>query len=337
MTVKIPLLTICFGNSGTDPRLQHAGACLKSVPGVPLIILVFGLLALAPSIVHGAGTISVVDDTGRTVRLERPATRIVSLAPHITENLFSAGIGHLIVGAVNYSDYPAEARRIPAVGGYDNIDIETILTLQPDLIIAWKEGNQFQQVERLIKLGLTVFVNEPNRLEDVASDITRFGILGGREDEARTVAQEYLAGLSRLRNEYSGVEKVTVFYQVWPNPLITVTDRQIIGNVIRLCGGSNIFAGLGTPTPQVGKEAVLTENPDTIIASGMNEARPDWLDEWKQWSFLKATRYGNLFFIDPDIIQRHTTRILLGSRQLCEILERARNNISTAGETGHRR
>ena len=305
--VKIPLLTICSG-------------------------LVFGLLALTPNIAPGAEAITVVDDVGRTVALERPATRIVSLAPHITENLFAAGIGHRVIGAVNYSDYPEEARRIPAVGGYDNFDIETILALQPDLIVAWKEGNQFQQVERLMKLGLTVFVNEPNRLEDVAADITRFGILGGREDEARAIAREYIAGLSGLRNRYSGLEKVTVFYQVWPNPLITVTDRQIIGNVIRLCGGSNIFAGLGTPTPQVGKEAVLTENPDTIIASGMNEARPDWLDEWKQWSFLNAARYGNLFFIDPDIIQRHSPRILLGTRQLCETLEQARKNISAAGQ-----
>ena len=278
-----------------------------------------------------ANMIEVVDDIGRTVTLKRPATRIVSLAPHITENLFAAGIGQRVIGAVNYSDYPDEARRIPRVGGYDNFDIETILSLQPDLIVAWKEGNQFQQVESLMKLGLTVFVNEPNRLEDVAADIVRFGILGGREDEARAVAEEFIAGLSRLRNEYSGLEKVTVFYQVWPNPLITVTDRQIIGNVIRLCGGSNIFAGLDTPTPQVGKEAVLTENPDIIIASGMNEARPDWLDEWRQWSFLNAARYGNLFFISPDIIQRHTSRILLGSQQLCEILEQARRNVSQGG------
>ena len=284
-----------------------------------------------PAFTHGGTSITVVDDIGRDVRLERPAERIVSLAPHITENLFAAGIGHRVIGAVNYSDYPDEARRIPSVGGYDNFDIETILSLQPDLVVAWKEGNQFQQVERLMKLGLTVFVNEPNRLEDVAADIIRFGILGGREDEAKAVAQEFIAGLSRLRNEYSGLEKVTVFYQVWPSPLITVTDRQIIGNVIRLCGGSNIFAGLDTPTPQVGKEAVLTENPDIIIASGMNEARPDWLDEWRQWSFLNAARYGNLFFMDPDIIQRHTSRILLGSQQLCGILEQARRNVSQGG------
>lgn len=294
------------------------------------VYILSGLLFL-PAFTADANTIEVVDDIGRTVRLERPARRIVSLAPHITENLFAAGVGGQVVGAVNYSDYPDEARGIPTVGGYDNFDIETVLSLQPDLVVAWKEGNQYPQVERLMKLGLTVFINETNRIEDVAADITRFGILGGREDQARAVAQEFIAGLSRLRNEYSGLEKVTVFYQVWPNPLITVTDRQVIGNVIRLCGGSNIFAGLGTRTPQVGREAVLAENPDTIIVSGMNKARPDWLDEWKQWPFLKAARYDNLFFIDPDIIQRHTTRVLLGTRELCGILEQARKNISRAG------
>lgn len=277
-----------------------------------------------------AATITVVDDIGRTVQLDKPAARIVSLAPHITENLFAAGIGRLVVGAVTYSDYPVEARKIPLVGGYDNIDTELILAMQPDLVIAWKEGNQLHQVERLMGLGLTVFVNEPQQLEDVAADITRFGILGGRENEARSAAQEYIAGLSRLRDEYSKLEKVTVFYQVWPNPLITVTDKQIIGHVIRLCGGGNIFGGLSSATPQVGKEAVLAKNPDAIIASGMIEARPDWLNDWKRWSSLSAARYGNLFFIDPDIIQRHTTRILLGAKKMCEILEQVRKNTSEA-------
>ncbi|MCY4281969.1 MAG: cobalamin-binding protein [Gammaproteobacteria bacterium] len=295
------------------------------------------VFALAANSAVGVEAISVVDDIGRTVTLERPAGRIVSLAPHVTENLFAAGVGEQVAGVVSYSDYPPAARRLPLVGGYNNISIEAILALQPDLVIAWKEGNQYQQVERLMKLGVTVFVTEPSRLEDVAGDIVRYGILGGREAHARRVAQQYRASLSRLRNQYSGLEQVSVFYQVWPNPLITVTDRQLIGKVIRLCSGRNIFAGLDTPTPQVSTEAVLTANPDVVIASGMNEARPDWLDEWQRWSFLNAARYANLFFIDPDIIQRHTPRILLGARQLCEILEQSRKNISAArpAETAH--
>ena len=314
-----------------DSIEQISRAKEKNRSLVTCAALLLGMVTLTPDSAYGARVITAVDDIGRTVTLEQPATRIVSLAPHITENLFAAGIGDRVIGAVAYSDYPAAARRISTVGGYNNIDIETILALQPDLVVAWKEGNQYQQVERLMKLDLTVYVNEPSELEDVAADIIRFGILGGREAGARAVAQAYIDRLSALRNRYSGLDKVTVFYQVWPNPLITVTDRQIIGNVIRLCGGSNIFAGLGSPTPAVGKEAVLAENPDTIIVSGMNEARPDWLDDWKQWSFVNAVRYGNLFFIDPDIIQRHTPRILLGTRQLCEILEQARKNIGQAG------
>ena len=304
---------------------------VKIQPLVNIAGLLLGIFTLTPNITYGAGTIEVVDDSGKTVRLEKPASRIVSLAPHITENLFSAGVGHLVVGVVSYSDYPDEAKTVLPVGGYDNFDTELILALQPDLIIAWKEGNQFHQVDALIKLGLTVYINEPRRLEDVAADIVRFGILGGREDEAKAVARSYTDKLSQLRSGYSGFEKVSIFYQVWANPLITVTDNQIIGNVIQLCGGSNVFAELNTPTPQISREAVLARNPDVIIASGMDKARPDWLDDWSRWSFLRAAVYNNLFFIDPDIIQRHTTRILMGARELCETLEEARHNIRHAG------
>lgn len=309
----------------------------ETVLGLPILVMriltLFCLLYLSAFPCYAAA-LTVIDDIGRTVALNKPATRIISLAPHITENLFAAGLGHQVVGAVSYSDFPAEARNIPLVGGYDNINTELSLAMQPDLVIAWKEGNQFRQVERLMELGLTVFVNEPRQLEDVAADIIRFGILGGRENEARTVAQAYIAQLSRLRDEYSELERVSVFYQVWPKPLTTVTDKQIIGNVIRLCGGSNIFGGMSALTPQVGTEAVLAKNPDTIIASGMNEARPDWLNEWKQWSFLKAARHDSLYFIDPDIIQRYTPRILVGARKMCEILEQVRKNTGNAGKPG---
>ena len=239
--------------------------------------LLFGVVFLS-AFVADAKTIEVVDDIGRTVQLDKPARRIVSLAPHITENLFSAGVGQFVAGAVSYSDYPIEARAIASVGGYDNFDSELILALQPDLVIGWKEGNQFHQVEKLIDLGLAVFVNEPQRLADVAADIIRFGILGGREDEARAVAQEYLDGISRLRDQHSALEKVSVFYQVWPNPLITVTDSQIIGNVIELCGGSNIFAGLGSPNGWARKQCWQKTRTPSLSAAWMKQDRTGWMN-----------------------------------------------------------
>ena len=288
------------------------------------------LAGLAPAAV----TVTVVDDLGHTVSLPEPAARIISLAPHITENLFAAGVGGQVVGVVKHSDYPAGARAITQIGGYDNFDTELVLSLQPDLVIGWKEGNRFYQVEKLMKLGLPVFINEPQQLEDVARDIIRFGTLGGNAQQAGRVAENYRAELRRLRNQYSELEKVSVFYQVWSNPLITVTDRQIIGNVIRICGGANIFAALTMPTPQISAEAVLIKNPEVIIASGMSQARPEWLDDWKRWPALNATRHGNLFFIEPDIIQRHTPRILQGARQLCDMLEQARQTMRAAAPEG---
>ena len=309
------------------PRNSNA-PCSAGLRSALIAAVVAPALALAaPAAPDAGGVIEVVDDHGRAVRLQGPARRIVSLSPHITENLFSAGAGHLVAGAVDHSDYPAAARAIKRVGGYDNFDVELILALQPDLIIAWKEGNPFHLVEKLERLGLTVYINEPKRLEDIPRDIVRFGALIGAEDQARETARRFAAVLSQLRARHAQAEKISVFYQVWPKPLITVTDRQIIGSVIALCGGANIFADLKALTPQISREAVLTRNPDAIITSGMGAARPDWLDHWRRWSFLTAVARDNLFLVNPELIQRYTTRILSGARQVCEALQTARSNL----------
>ena len=310
-------------------RPQGLKRALFSVNSLRRLIaaIVVPALALAAPAAPAAGSIEVVDDHGRAVRLQGPARRIVSLSPHITENLFSAGAGQRVVGAVNHSDYPPAARAVRRVGGYDNFDAKLILALQPDLVIAWKEGNPLHLVEQLERLGLTVYINDPQRLEDIARDIARFGVLTGAEGPARKTARRFAAALSRLRARHAQAEKISVFYQVWPKPLVTVTDRQLIGSVIALCGGANIFADLKAPTPQISQEAVLTRNPDAIITSGMGAARPDWLDHWKRWPFLTAVVRGNLFFVNPDLIQRHTIRVLSGARQVCEALQTARGNL----------
>ena len=309
------------------PRNSNA-PCSAGLRSALIVAVVAPALALAaPAAPDAGGVIEVVDDHGRAVRLQGPARRIVSLAPHITENLFSAGAGQFVAGTVDHSDYPAAARDLRRVGGYHNFDVELILALQPDLVIAWKEGNPFHLVEKLERLGLTVYINEPKRLEDIPRAIVRFGALTGMEDQARETARRFAAALSQLRAQHVQAEKISVFYQVWPKPLITVTDRQMIGSVIALCGGANIFADLKALTPQISREAVLTRNPDAIITSGMGAARPDWLDEWKRWSFLTAVARDNLFFVNPELIQRYTTRILSGAQQVCEALQTARDNL----------
>lgn len=287
---------------------------------------VFIIFTLLFAINTYAGTIELVDDIGRIVKLRSPAKRIISLAPHITENLFEAGVGNRIVGAVNYSDYPEQAKIIPLIGTYNNLNIELIIASRPDLIIAWKEGNQKQQVENLINLGLNVYIDAPSELEDIAKSILHFGVLAGTEDIAIQSSDNFKYKLEQLRNDYSKKEKISVFYQTWHSPLLTVNKQQFIGRIINLCGGKNIFADLNTLTAQVSVESVLLRNPRVIITSGMGRSRPEWLDDWKKWTFLDAVKLDGLFFVPPDIIQRNTPRLLDGAQRICEFLQKIRES-----------
>ncbi len=268
--------------------------------------------------------VRVSDDLGQTVVLAQPAQRIVSLAPHATETLFTAGAGGRIVGAVSYSDYPEAAKDIPRVGGYHNLDLERIAALKPDLVIAWAGGNPLQQVERLRALGLTVYIADPRRLEDIASSIERFGILAGMNKSAMQAAAAFRARLVDLRKRYAHHRPVNVFYQIWHEPLMTVNGEHLISHAIELCGGRNVFARLALLTPKIDLEAVLATDPEVIVASGMDAARPQWLDDWRRWPQLRAVRRERLVFIHPDLIQRASPRVLDGAEQLCRALDRAR-------------
>ena len=283
---------------------------------VAIALLLAAHFARAGIVVH--------DDAGRTVRLAAPARRIVSLAPHITENLYAAGAGAFIVGAVDYSDYPAAAKKLPRVGGYDRFDPEAILALRPDLVIAWDSGNQAGQLAKLRALGLPLFVSRPLKVDDIATDIARFGELAGTSAVALPEARAVRARIAELRARYAQRPPVRTFYQIWDRPLITVNGEQLIGDVMRLCGADNVFAGLPQLAPTVSIEAVLAADPEVIVASGADATRPQWLDGWKRWKDLTAVARGNLFFVPPDLINRPTPRVLDGARLLCDDMETVR-------------
>lgn len=269
--------------------------------------------------------VSVVDDTGATVRLAQPARRIVSLAPHVTETLFAAGAAERIIGTVEYSDYPEAAKKLPRVGGYSRIDLEAVAALKPDLIIAWQSGNAAAHVDKLRALGFPLYVSQPNRIEDVASELERLGVLAGTSAVGNGAARQFRERLAGLQKKYAGRPAVRTFYQIWKQPLMTIGRRQIITDVVRLCGGENVFANLETMAPTVTVEAVIAANPEAIIASGMGDSRPEWLDDWKRWTSITAVARDNLFFVQPELIQRHTPRLLDGAERLCQHLETARS------------
>ncbi|SOB95581.1 iron complex transport system substrate-binding protein [Alloalcanivorax xenomutans] len=281
------------------------------------------LIALLPLAAMAAPR-CVEDDVGREVCLERPAQRIVALSPGAVELLFSAGAGEQVVGAVSFSDEPPAARKVPRVGSYKRLDLEAILALKPDLVIAWRSGNPAAQIEQLERLGLTVYYSEPVRFEMIGTTLERFSRLAGTEQLGEPVAEQFRAGIDALRQRHGDAKPVTVFYQVWEEPLMTVNDRHLISEAIRLCGGVNVFGGLPALTPRIGREAVLGADPEVIIAGGMGEDNPAWLDPWREFGSLTAVRRDNLFFVPPSTLQRPTPRMLEGTRRLCKHLEQAR-------------
>ena len=267
--------------------------------------------------------VGVRDDYGHEVRLEKPASRIVSLAPHLTELLYAAGAGSRLVGAVDFSDFPPQARALPRVGSDARIDLEAVLALRPDLIVAWPNAGSLRAVERLAELGVPVFRSEPRELDDIARTLERLGRLAGSEPQADAAAAAFRARAAALQRRYAAARKVRVFYQIWDRPLLTVNGAHIISKVIGVCGGENVFAAAPLLVPEVDREAVLRANPEAIVASGSNDAQPQWLEMWRLPGLAAADR-GQLYAIPADLIQRHTPRILDGAERLCGFLEAAR-------------
>jgi iron complex transport system substrate-binding protein len=275
--------------------------------------------------------IHVTDDRGQQITLQKPAQRIVSLAPHITELLFAVGAGAAVVGTSEFSDYPEAARALPRVGGGGGLDLEAILALQPDLVIAWASGNPAGQARRLQQLGLPVFFSEPSRLEDIISSLERFGQLTGRREEARIQARAFADRLEDLRRRYSGRDEVTVYYQIWERPLMTVNGRHVVSDVIRLCGGRNVFADLPELAPQIDSEAVLAANPDVIVVGDAEGEPTASLLAWRRWPELKAVSQRHLYTIQRELLVRHTPRLLDGAQQLCRMLEGVREQRRQSG------
>jgi iron complex transport system substrate-binding protein len=274
--------------------------------------------------------IVVRDDVGNEVRLVQPARRIVSLAPHATELLFAAGTGRSVVGAVQWSDYPHEAKKIPRVGSYVSPDAERIVALRPDLVVGWASGNDPRVLEQLRNLKLTLYVTEIRTFEQVATNLERLGALAGTGGQAQEAAGAFRDRWRRLHSRYGGEPRVSVFYQIWDRPLMTVNGEHLISRVIELCGGINVFASVHTLTPVLSVESVLVANPQVIVAGGMGEAYPEWLEGWRRWPQIEAVKQGNLVFVPSDLLQRPTPRILDGAERLCQALDAVRERSAHA-------
>lgn len=273
--------------------------------------------------------IEVVDDSGRNVRLQAPAMRVVSLAPNLTEILFHLGVGDRIVGADEYSNDPPAAKSITRVNNHAAANFELILSLQPDLVVAWQSGNGARIIRRLRELGLPVFVVETRSIADIPSLYRRLGALVGMPKSAAAQADDFAERVSVLRNQYQQRTPVRLFYQIWRDPLMTVNGQHLISDVVALCGGRNIFHDAAPLVPSVGVEAVIAADPEVILSSGSAVGLTEWRSQWRQWEDISAVANNHLYLIPPDLMQRESPRLLEGAEYLCQYLDAARPTVKS--------
>lgn len=278
-----------------------------------------------------AQAVSVADDRGRLVNLAGPAQRIVTLAPHLTELVFSAGAGDRLAGVARFSDFPPAARNLPQVGDSALMEFERIAALKPDLVLAWKSGNSPADVERLEQIGYRVFVSEPARIGDVGRLLRAIGTLAGTLPVAARAAAEFEDDVRTLRERFAKATRVRVFYSIWRKPLMTINGAHLISDVIALCGGDNVFARAHQITPAVTLEAVIAAKPQVVLGGTDASGGTGFVADWRATAPVPL-RDIPAYYVNPDLIQRPTRRIADGAKAVCSALDEVRNARGEAGK-----
>jgi iron complex transport system substrate-binding protein len=293
------------------------------------IVLVLAGLAAGPI---SAGTASPPSTPQSAAASPMPGTapaaaarRVVTLSPHLTELVYAAGGGDRIVGVMRYSDYPDAARALPIVGDAFAINLEAIARLKPDLVLAWRSGTNERQRDRLRSLGVNVVDNEIERVADIAASLRQIGRLLGTEAVADAQAARVEQGWQALRDAHAKDAPVRVFYQLWADPLMTVSRQHLVNEAITACGGVNVFEGAAGLTPTVGWEAVARANPQLVVTSASTD-EPAQLGAWQRLPQVDAVRHGRLVTLDGHLLARMTPRFVTAAQSLCAAIDQARRS-----------
>lgn len=252
-----------------------------------------------------------------------PLKRLVVLAPNLVELIFSLGGGAQIVGTTDHADYPAAARTIPRVGNYAAIQLESLVALQPDLVLVWDTGTPAADIQKMQQLGLKVLHFQTHQLEDIASQLVQLGELVQQQAKAAELSAEFLQQLKNLRQQYQAQPLISVFYELWDNPLSTINKDAWPSQHLRVCGAQNIFDQASAAYPQVGLEQVIAADPALIIQP-TSENEPRTLVQWQRWPELTAAKNNQIIQVDSDLLHRATLRTLDGVAILCRKIANSR-------------
>jgi iron complex transport system substrate-binding protein len=271
-------------------------------------------------------TIMLPQADGATLTLAKPAATIVTLAPNLAELVFAAGAGQQLVAVVEYSSFPAQVKQLPRVGDAFRIDLERIMQLDPDLVIAWQSGNPPDALQKLEQMGLKVWRIEISHPEQIAMSVEQISIAAGTEEHGRVLARQLHNRLEMLKRANAGKVPVSYFYQVSYRPLFTINERHIISRGLQLCAANNIFSGLATLAPQISREALVAADPQVMIAPQVLGDPPE-LEAWQAWPGLQAVKHNALLYLPADEISQATPRMLDSLELACKLLDAVRQSI----------
>jgi iron complex transport system substrate-binding protein len=279
------------------------------------------LILFAPSFSYSA-TLKLKDEVGREVTFPFPPKRIVSLAPNITEILFSLGLDEEVVGVSIHCNYPEKAKDRVRVGSYISIDFERVISLRPDLVIATGAGNPREMVERLERLGFPTYAIFPKRFDDVLQSIRHLGQVVAKEKEALSIIESMQRRKERVIERTKNLSRPKVFLQIGEAPIVTVGKGSFGDDLIRLSGGENIAGNDREMYPRLGMEEILKRSPEVILISSMNP-RGDYekaFREWERWKMIPAVKQGRIYLIDSDLIDRPSPRIIEGLEEMARLI-----------------
>lgn len=291
--------------------------CLPRTVLLSILLLVLG--------VDTALSMELVDQAGRTVIIPDRPQRVISLAPNLTEIIFDLGRGSLLVGVTRFSNFPVEAAALPKVGSYIQPDLEKIVSLEPDLCLAIKEGNPQHLVEKLAGLGIPVYVVDPHNLEEIMLTVRDIGMILGADGTAATMVDKARARIGEITarvNAQPGTP--SVFFQIDTAPIISAGSNTFIGELIVLAGGINLAAG-GNAYPRYSWEDLLRLQPEVVVMTSMagGLSPGELIAMWRNWPQVPAVRNNRVHVVRADLFNRATLRLVEGLAELADLIHPA--------------
>lgn len=262
--------------------------------------------------------------TSLRAQAESTKPTIVTLAPHLVELLYDIGAGEQIIATTEFSDFPEEAKAIPVIGNYLKLNLEGIVAFKPDIILAWRDGNPAVDLAKLKSLGFRIAYSNPESMQDIAKELLWLGDITGNQASAKMRAASFSKELDALQDAYLDKQEISVFYELWGNPLTTIGPNSWPAQLLKICGAKNAFNEVKNDYPQINIEQVLGKHVDVIIQPLSVNQTDKTGYPWQDWEAIKAVEYEQIIRPNADKIHRMTSRTLEELKLLCSEIDASR-------------